>query len=555
MKCIQWLFCVWVLGAATSPMAAQSAISPAMDPLAANRVPGPLTVSGLALRQRIGPPALFYWELLRQLQFLTTPQVRTLALDLLRVRRCSYAISPADLIVVDAWADRDLAAAATEILHIPDWEDGNPAIGDDDSDVEFVGAALWTRLAEKDFAKAMELADRLTGQETIRQFFEHVDHPIVFEDAFHLRQWLDFWTRHLPASEVQEMAVAAVALIAGASGADAAGTACQQLPEGKVKEAVEAKVMECARNRLKGKRVRRTISNGQLRRLDQLEPRVDRIMAFPWEMIRRVGCLTPADALRLGQLLSGEKSVGPWLGWVLAMRASEGDPWTAAALRLPFTESVSVPALNTNWPQFDVTYAMATREAGTIDKLEMLPEGEERNAAFRGYFSRADLSLSDRGITLATRWKLGWEDCMPLLSRLVVEGQAVKALQMAEGLMGRQAASGDADGPVYQVLEALALHNFAEAVEVLWKLPVGRADSRMSYVLSFAIAVHPPSKILPLLTSDFLERYDEPFPQPYFTWLGIEDPDAARAWIGPGTPAGWKQVAAERMDEVLKGRN
>lgn len=144
------------------------------DPLMTGRVPVPHSAASLALRQMTEPAALFIWQLLKDTESLQPAQLRTIAHELLRVRRYYDQESPADFIVLEAWADRDLSGVAADFLSIPDWEDREDEIGGYDSDVEFEASVFWGRLAERDFPAALKIAESLRGKETLTKFISNI---------------------------------------------------------------------------------------------------------------------------------------------------------------------------------------------------------------------------------------------------------------------------------------------------------------------------------------------------------------------------------------------
>jgi hypothetical protein len=64
------------------------------DPVTVNRVEGPVTPASLAIWQMTSTIPEFLWRIIWASETLTTPQLRTLALDLLRIRRFQDQDSP-----------------------------------------------------------------------------------------------------------------------------------------------------------------------------------------------------------------------------------------------------------------------------------------------------------------------------------------------------------------------------------------------------------------------------------------------------------------------------
>lgn len=141
------------------------------DPTKVNRVAGPLTPASLKVWQMTLETPDFIWRTLRATETLSTAQLRTLALDLLRIRRFQDEDSLQEGLVLSAWAEREPEAVAGELLNLADWEDREDNIGDYDSDVENPAVRFWVNAAQRDFHAALALAAKLEGKETIQQFF------------------------------------------------------------------------------------------------------------------------------------------------------------------------------------------------------------------------------------------------------------------------------------------------------------------------------------------------------------------------------------------------
>jgi hypothetical protein len=298
------------------------------DPVTVNRVAGPLTPASLAVWQLTSSPSDFLWRMLKATETLTTPQLRTLTLDLLRVRRFSDEDSPQDWLAMSAWADREPAVAVGELLNLSDWEDRDDNIGDYDSDVEFLGVLFWSHLADRDFPAAFAIAEKLEGGETLRQFF---DHP-------------SFWqsTRFSPtqaaglvklAAKLQndkvagELAREFVLEMASPSGIQTARALVNLLPHGVIRDNGEQALQEAETDPKPEETLsvpQPALPDARLKPLQELDSR-DLFGPFPFPLFRAIRALAPAEAGELEAQFPQTASTAGWLGWLLAMQAREGD--------------------------------------------------------------------------------------------------------------------------------------------------------------------------------------------------------------------------------------
>lgn len=285
------------------------------DPLMTNRVPCPHSAASLALRQMIDPTGLFAWEFLKETESLNTAQLRTLVHDLLRPRRYYHEIPAADQIAIQAWAARDLAAATADILNIPDWEDRDMFIDDYDSDVEYEGWVLWSRLAETDFAKAVRIADRLQGHETQRMCFSVFGDQPLFQPS-QIPALVRLARRHRPYAEPEEIAGDAVCAIFQRTGRAAAQEAIRKLPAGPEKQEAAERFAEWQDP---GSKIwtPAVFKNPALTKLAALDCQEQHCRSLPVPLLRAVVKLSPEEALALGTELKAApppRSATP-IGW------------------------------------------------------------------------------------------------------------------------------------------------------------------------------------------------------------------------------------------------
>ena len=297
------------------------------DPVTVNRAAGPLTPASLAVWQMTSGKSNFLWRMLRATETLSTPQLRTLCLDLLRIRRFYDHDSPQDWLMISAWVDREPAAAVRELLNIPDWEDRDNNIGDYDSDVEFMVSLFWRKLAAQDFPTALALAGNLKGRETIRQFFEYL-HASLGSTRFNPAQAISLVKL---AESLQTSASAAeltedfVHEFGVASEPDAANTFISLLPDGVLREkgAATLREIEAGPKRPAPEFAPPPpVPEGPLRKLQELDSRV-RDDPFPFPLFRAIRALSPDDS-RLLVARMPEETQTVWLAALAACKASGG---------------------------------------------------------------------------------------------------------------------------------------------------------------------------------------------------------------------------------------
>jgi hypothetical protein len=466
------------------------------DPLFTNRVPCPHTAASLALRQMIDPTGLFMWELMKETEALNAAQLRTLTHELLRPRRYYRDVSPADVIVMEAWADRDLAAATADVLNIADWEDREDSIGEYDSDVEFFGCHLWSQLAERDFPKAVKAADRLKGYETRRQFFSKVLGEMLLKPS-QVAAFVQLGQRHKPYASPEDMAQEAVESIALHRGLKEARLALKSLPKSKPRDAAEQRLKRISEDGRVGSLVppRFESGNGELQKLASLDCVSPTGMCIPYPLLREVLKLSPEEARFLaGNLTEANRKASCWLSWMLFMRAAEGD--AAAAMTIA---PGGAPALHwaDNAPSRAVVAALTAGREGAESSLRAQAAGDDRDTALAGFLARAPIENLERYQKLARDLDAPAEAWQPLLVRMVLAGKAREALAIAETIANPPLPNGEKKVPLSSVvMKAWGLHDFAAAREYVSKLQNAGAGYQYFDRIAEAAAILPPAVAL-----------------------------------------------------------
>jgi hypothetical protein len=502
------------------------------DPLFTNRVPSPHTAASLALRQMVDPTGLFMWELMKETEALNAAQLRTLTHELLRPRRYYRDVSPADVIVMEAWADRDLAAATADVLNIPDWEDRDDNIGDYDSDVEFFGGQLWSQLAERDFPKAVKVADRLEGYETRGQFFSMVDKTLLKPSQ--VAAFVRLGTRHTPWASPEDLAEGAVECIAIQRGLKEARLALKNLPEGKVRDAAQRTLGKISESGKAGSGIPARFESGnrELQRLAALDRLSPAGMRIPYPLLRAVLKLTPADALAAaGNLTEANRNASGWLPWILFMRAAEGD--TAAAMAIAPDKSPS-----SNWghsgPAKAIIAALTAGGANAESSLRAQAPGDERSVALAGFLSRAPLENLERWQKLARELRAPADAWQPLLVRMVMAGKAKEALAIAVAIPNPPLPNGGNRFPLSsEIMKAWALHDFAAARDYVSRLADSNVRHQYYGTLAEAAAVLPPAVALDS-GHPIPDALREQLGEPYWLYLAYEAPEACLRFFEEG---------------------
>lgn len=311
------------------------------DPVTVNRVAGPLTPASIAVWQLTSSPSDFLWRLLQATETLTTPQLRTLALDLLRAGRFEDQDSPQDWLMLSAWADREPAAAAREVLGLADWEDRDDQIRDSDSDVESLGVWFWKILADQDFPAALAIAGNLPDGETNELFFNELED---WEGApsFTREQAIE-WVKLAEGAEnpafASRFAAVLVTRLAGQYGVQTAEDFVGQLPAGLRDEAAAHLHFMVRTNRLRPVKPPKPMTGPMDVRLAKLvglhSGKSD--SAFPFAQNRAVRAIPQMEAQELAGLISDPNRPSGWLHWCLAMQAGQA----VLDLKPPFSDQFS----------------------------------------------------------------------------------------------------------------------------------------------------------------------------------------------------------------------
>jgi hypothetical protein len=354
------------------------------DPLLTGNVPVSLTPGDLYLRELTLPPGLFLWRTLKEVEGLNTAQLRTLVHRLWIVRR-RYFSPAAKEILVDAWADRDLAGAVADMLTISRWEDDDPWIGSYDIDIEMETALLWCRLAGQNWKQALTLLEKVNHAESGRQFWEG------------LSSFLTLPPDHLPAfatalaSRPQEVTELIKRVVW--SSAKEHGSAATERAAGKIKNrslrdlALTAldKMQDPADDPPSSPQAAPALENATLRKLLALDNGTETRFRFPFPLLRAVLKLTSAEALDLAkQLPRHPQPPGYWLAWTLFMRAADGDPAAAQSV----AAGLSTGGLNASRPMATLFALRADMDVDrALKEMQDIPSIEDQRDALSGYLT------------------------------------------------------------------------------------------------------------------------------------------------------------------------
>lgn len=533
------------------------------DPLSVDRVAGPFTAEDLVVRQMAEPAGLLLWELMGAFESLTIPQLRSLSHDLLRPRRFYNDLMPLDLLAVYAWADRDLAGATEDILHIPDWEDSIEAIGDYDCDVEFFGAMLWMRLAERDFAKAATIAEKLTGEETRRQFSDFLSTALI--KPADLPAYMTF-VSHFGGLTPEKAASDAIGNLYLVKGETSAQAGLDALPQSTAKQSAAESLAA-----LKKPKDSEGIKSPVPRLLSFASPKLTELAAleengfsdhkpeifhFPFATRREVCKLPPDRALEFARELKKSGKVTICLGWLLAMRAAEADPRVLA--EFDFTPDFQQ---GFSGRLSDLRFALLAGDPGMEVELRAMPAGEDRILALQNFLSRADPAKTDQWVKLAEDLKAPAAAWSPLLVRLASQ-EPEKALALVDTVAlnplpeDRKSDVPDAAILRRNIVNAWGLRDFPAAAKYVLALPSSEKQKAAAGGLVSALRVRRPADFLPSLTEPLLQAlFDcDAFLDEYqfLLWMTIESPTAGTAWLDSLRPGGLKNEFQANFRATLK---
>lgn len=442
------------------------------DPITVGRVAGPHTAASLAMRQLTTAPATFLWELLRDTETLTTPQVRSLALDLLRVRRFYDADSPQDWLVCSVWAGRDPAGAARELLNIPDWEDREDNIGDYDSDVEFLTWIVWRNLAARDFPAAAAMVEGLQGFEATQQFFGLLTNtPLTPAQAARMARIAETKQPHVDAKEFAERQVHTLHKNRGTA---AAGEFVRMLPRGSVSRKAAADA---------------------LARLSPNDGAPD--FAFPETANATLAALYALDVKEAdasNSVLS--QTVFP-MPLYHAVRALPSEQARALAAEIP------APRRQAGWLHWLLMCQAAGDSAQDSQPLTNPPPG-------CGWIHAGNVPLSGLGLQL---------------TKLAAQGQEPAAFLAARALRLPPLSRPAHETGEHRVLYLWALRDFPAALAAALAEPDKDHRSAACYSLAKAAYRLPYSTVLPHLTATV--RRHLALEQPWWVFLPLEDREAA----------------------------
>lgn len=430
------ILCALSLIASPACHAAQSE-----DPLLQGNVEVSITSADLMLRELTQPPGLFVWNMIKDLDKLSTAQLRTLA-HLSWITRRRDNESSAISLVVEAWADRDLAGAISDILTITGWEDADPWIGDNDVDLENYACVLWDRLARRDWKRALALAEQVTGAETAGHFFKGVAYHRSLSPE-QLPAFLAVAARKAHGEILNKVIQSSVWDVVHYHGSAAARRGLAKMKDRVVRERAESEVPRGEREARasagdkNGDSGQPVVRDPLLKGLLRLDARKDDEWYFPYPLLRAVEKLTPRAALILTQRIPPEDQVGHWLSWMLFMRAAEEDPVAA----LPAAATAGMGGVGATQPIATLYALRAEMDVETaVREIRAMTSPAMQREALSGYLTGGParkIIASQQGsplTALASQIQLPAQYWRPSLCGLAAAGEAEAALQMAEGL-------------------------------------------------------------------------------------------------------------------------
>jgi hypothetical protein len=317
--------------AALSPATA----TPPEDPLLSGNAAVSLTPAGLLERELTQPGGLFVWTTLRELEGLSAAQLRTLAHGLWRAQRRGTKLTAA-AVVLEAWADRDLAGLTADILTLLRWEHSCRAAADHVAGIESAAAALWCRLAHLDWNRALPLLEEVGRAAPPHTFWLLVSGQLELPPG----RLPVFLTTAEGGMKSDPNLFAQVLGRVMWSAVKAHGHAGAAEEVANIKAAEVRKLADSELRRLRSDPPFRAGEKGNagtppagpaaLRGLLAMDTAPGDQRRIPFRLLREVRKLTPDEAMELAGRLPRKSPPGHWLAWMLFMRAAEGDPVAAA---------------------------------------------------------------------------------------------------------------------------------------------------------------------------------------------------------------------------------
>lgn len=491
------------------------------DPVTVRRANGAPAVAALALQRMSLPHDLHVWELLKSSLSLSTAQVRTAALDLFRVRRFYDEEHPADVVFLAAWFDRDPVSAAQEMLNIPDWEDRENNIGDYDSDVEYFGARLWEELTRTDFPAALKIAAGLRGIESSGQFFSSISHCQTLTPP-QAAALVKVAVKQLPPAQAVDFAVDLTRELRQRSDAKTALEWAHALPL----EAGREKSLHFLESYQEAPPQEHPfafppLDDAELARLKALEISPERACRIPFSLLREAMAFTPEQALALLHRIPETQRRDGWLGWMLLMRAREGDAQAAGALEIP---TPSPQWLHPDYTSLPLPPALTANAPEAMEALRALSAGI-RNAALAAALCRAPLEAWQKWAAFARELGAPSTSLRPLLVRMASGGLASEALALAATLPEHKPETENPPPLYIDILKSWALSDFRAAAHFTALQKPGDFRSAACEGLKFALHRIPAASALEQWP-DSLDTGEVESAGHYWVYLAYEDTEA-----------------------------
>jgi hypothetical protein len=429
-----------VLGLAAH--APQCAGQPNGNPLLAGNVAVPFEAGSLLLRELTQPPGLFVWTTLRDLESLNAAQLRTLAHGLWKAQQHGTKLAAAPM-VIEAWAERDLAGLVKDMLTLMQWEQSSPENGGKNAGLESSAAALWCRLAHQNWKQALPLLDMVGRDGAGLDFWlpaaAELSLPVERLPVFLTTAGKGMNSQHL-IPVVDRIMWSAVKV----HGPGAAARAVAKIRDKDVRKLAESALHELrsdppfrAGEMPRSRSPQSPPRSPVLRRLLSMDTAPDEQRRIPFMLLRAVLQLPAADAMALAKTLPRENPPGHWLAWMLFMRTAEEDPVAADAVAAETAiqlvrASQPVAALYAWRPALDTDTAL--REIRNMDSPDV--QRQALSGFLTGIAAQEIIAkeLGNPVMGYASQLKLPAEYWRAGLCRAAASGAGAPALRLAGNL-------------------------------------------------------------------------------------------------------------------------
>ncbi len=292
----------------------------------------PVSAAGFALLELTQPRGLFVWSAAKRVAAADDPALRKVAQQLWRARRKS-TLTGAEPLVVEGLAERDLPGTVEAMITLMRDDSGEQQVDSPGIGLDNDAANLWCRLAGRDWKRARALLAKLPGNDAALRFWCVAASECVLP-LDRLPSFMEAMSRGVSEKSRERALYPALwnaVKLHGAQKTAASVARCAVRPMRSLAGKLVAGLKKHPPfNGVPPGEPRRQINFPGLERLLHLDVAAGEPRRLPFPLLAAVLQLSPEDALVMARGLAAEENAGGhWLGWMLFMRAAEGDPMAA----------------------------------------------------------------------------------------------------------------------------------------------------------------------------------------------------------------------------------